>query len=69
MEEGDELVTVLHVVSITERAGLAMVSTRCDIYALPADADAATSHADPSTEGAELVSSVSSTLAVRGEGL
>ena len=66
---GDELVTVLHVVSITERAGLAMVSTRCDIYALPADADAATSQAAPSTEGAELVSSVSSTLAVRGEGL
>lgn len=66
---GDELVTVLHVVSITERAGLAMVSTRCDIYALPADADAAASHAAPGTEGAELVSSVSSTLAVRGEGL
>ena len=30
---GDELVTVLHVDSITERAGLAMVTTRCEITA------------------------------------
>ena len=50
---GDELVTVLHVDSITERAGLAMVSTRCEI------ADAA----------GEPVATVRSTLAVRGEGL
>ncbi|NLE71662.1 MAG: MaoC family dehydratase [Actinomycetales bacterium] len=49
---GDELVTVLHVDAITERAGLALVTTRCEI------ADAA---GDP-------VSTVVSTLAVRGEG-
>ncbi|WP_225752961.1 MaoC family dehydratase N-terminal domain-containing protein [Actinotalea sp. Marseille-Q4924] len=49
---GDELVTTLHVDSITERAGLAMVTTRCEI----ADADGAA------------VATVVSTLAVRGEG-
>lgn len=49
---GDELVTVLHVDAITERAGLALVTTRCEI----ADAEG-----DP-------VSTVVSTLAVRGEG-
>lgn len=58
---GDELVTVLHVVSITERAGLAMVTTRCDIAALPADL--------ASAERPTPVASVTSTLAVRGEGL
>lgn len=30
---GDELVTVLHIDSITERAGLSMVTTRCEITA------------------------------------
>ncbi|MCU1433135.1 MAG: hypothetical protein JWP95_2240 [Actinotalea sp.] len=30
---GDELVTVLHVDSVVERAGLAMVTTRCEISA------------------------------------
>ena len=30
---GDELVTVLHVDSVVERAGLAMVTTRCEIAA------------------------------------
>ncbi|HQY32348.1 MaoC family dehydratase N-terminal domain-containing protein [Actinotalea sp.] len=50
---GDELVTVLHVDAVVERAGLAMVTTRCEI------ADAA---------GAP-VATVTSTLAVRGEGL
>ena len=48
---GDELVTVLHVDAITERAGLAMVTTRCEI------ADAAGSP----------VATVTSTLAVRGD--
>ncbi len=48
---GDELVTVLRVDSITERAGLAMVTTRCEI----ADDDGAP------------VATVVSTLAVRGE--
>ncbi|MBI9113989.1 FAS1-like dehydratase domain-containing protein [Sanguibacter suaedae] len=55
---GDELVTVLHVDSITERAGLAMVTTRCEISAVVAE-QAAT----------EPVATVVSTLAVRGEGL
>jgi len=47
---GDELVTVLHVDQVVERAGLAMVTTRCEI------ADSAGSP----------VSTVVSTLAVRG---
>jgi acyl dehydratase len=48
---GDSLVTVLHVDSITERAGLAMVTTRAEIAA---------------DDGAP-VATVVSTLAVRGE--
>ena len=35
---GDRLVTVLHVDAITERAGLAMVTTRCEIAAEDGDA-------------------------------
>ncbi|HMO12425.1 MAG TPA: MaoC family dehydratase N-terminal domain-containing protein [Actinotalea sp.] len=49
---GDEITTVLHVDSILERAGLAMVSTRCEL------SDSAGSRVAP----------VLSTLAVRGEG-
>ncbi|ROS76750.1 MaoC family dehydratase N-terminal domain-containing protein [Cellulomonas sp. PhB143] len=49
---GDELVTVLHVDSIVERRGLAMVTTRCEISA---------------ADGGEPVATVVSTLAVRGE--
>ena len=49
---GDEVVTVLHVDSITERAGLAMVTTRCELASAAAD-------------GAPLATVVS-TLAVRG---
>lgn len=49
---GDRLVTVLHVDSVVERAGLAMVSTRAEI------ADAAGTP----------VATVTSTLAVRGDG-
>lgn len=48
---GDDLVTVLHVDAITERAGLAMVSTRCEISA---------------PDGTP-VATVRSTLAVRGD--
>lgn len=48
---GDRLVTVLHVDSITERAGLSMVTTRAVI----------------SAEDGEPVATVTSTLAVRGE--
>lgn len=51
---GDEVTTVLHVDAVVERAGLAMVTTRCELYG-----DAAlTDH----------VATVRSTLAVRGEG-
>ena len=48
---GDRLVTVLHVDAITERAGLSMVTTRAEIAA----------------EDGAVVSTVVSTLAVRGE--
>jgi acyl dehydratase len=48
---GDRLVTVLHVDSITERAGLSMVTTRAEIAA----------------EDGAPVATVVSTLAVRGE--
>jgi len=48
---GDRLVTVLHVDAVTERAGLAMVTTRAEIAG----------------EDGEPVSTVVSTLAVRGE--
>ena len=48
---GDRLVTVLHVDAITERAGLAMVTTRAEI----------------SADDGEPVATVVSTLAVRGE--
>ena len=53
---GDALVTVLHVDSLRERAGITMVATRCEIFA--ADADG---------HPGEPVSTVVSTLAVRGE--
>ena len=48
---GDRLVTVLHVDSVTERAGLSMVTTRAVI----------------SAADGEPVATVTSTLAVRGE--
>ncbi|WP_435299366.1 FAS1-like dehydratase domain-containing protein [Timonella sp. A28] len=52
---GDELVTVVHVDKIVERAGLALVTTRCEISAHNGDV-------------VEPVVTVTSTLAVRGEG-
>ena len=51
LQAGDEVVTVLHVDSITERAGLAMVTTRCELAS--------------ALDGAPLATVVS-TLAVRG---
>jgi len=48
---GERLVTVLHVDSIVERAGLAMITTRCEI----------------GTEAGDRVATVVSTLAVRPE--
>ncbi|MBK5250924.1 MAG: MaoC family dehydratase N-terminal domain-containing protein [Actinomycetales bacterium] len=49
---GDRLHTAVHVDSVTERAGIAMVTTRCEI----------------TDDGGAPVASVTSTLAVRGEG-
>lgn len=49
---GDRLVTTLHVEQITERAGITLVTTRCEI----------------ADEVGAPVSTVRSTLAVRGEG-
>lgn len=51
LHAGDEVVTVLHVDAITERAGLAMVTTRCELAS--------------AADGAALAT-VISTLAVRG---
>jgi acyl dehydratase len=53
---GDELTTVLHVDSLTQRAGITLVTTRCEIFA-----------ADDVGAPGEPVSTVVSTLAVRGE--
>lgn len=51
LHAGDEVVTVLHVDAITERAGLAMVTTRCELAS--------------AVDGAA-IATVISTLAVRG---
>ncbi|MFD6135637.1 MaoC family dehydratase N-terminal domain-containing protein [Isoptericola sp. NPDC056618] len=56
---GDELVTVLHVDSVTERAGIAMVTTRCEIFAA-VDGAAGDGTREP-------VATVSSSLVIRGE--
>lgn len=53
---GDELTTVLHVDSLTQRAGITLVTTRCEIFA-----------ADATGAPAEPVATVVSTLAVRGD--
>lgn len=53
---GQELTTIVHVDSITERAGLSMVTTRCEIYVVGQNGEAG-----------DHVSTVISTLAVRGE--
>jgi len=54
---GDELVTVLHVDSITQRAGIAMVTTRAEVGALATDGSGTV----------EPVATVTSSLVVRGE--
>ena len=56
---GDELVTVLHVDSVTERAGIAMVTTRCEIFAVTEGGGA--------DDAREPVATVSSSLVIRGE--
>lgn len=53
---GDELTTVLHVDSITSRAGIALVTTRCELFA-----------AGPDGAPGEPVTTVISQLAVRGD--
>lgn len=53
---GQELTTIVHVDSITERSGLSMVTTRCEIHVVGQNGEAG-NH----------VSTVISTLAVRGE--
>ena len=55
MVAGDEVVAVLHVDSVTERSGIAMVTTRCELYADGADG------------AREHVTTVTSSLVVRGE--
>ncbi|AEG43405.1 MaoC family dehydratase N-terminal domain-containing protein [Isoptericola variabilis] len=55
---GDELVTVLHVDSVTHRGSIGMVTTRCEIYAAASSDDA--------TPG-EHVATVTSSLVIRGE--
>lgn len=50
---GDEITTVLHVDKVVERAGLAMVTTRCELFA--------------AADSGDHIASVFSTLAVRGE--
>jgi len=55
---GDELVTVLHVDSVTQRAGISMISTRCELYAAGPDGEADTD---------DHVATVTSSLVVRPE--
>ncbi|PRZ07106.1 acyl dehydratase [Isoptericola sp. CG 20/1183] len=54
---GDELVTILHVDSVTQRASISMVTTRCEIFAAGTDGAAPGEH----------VATVTSSLVVRGE--
>ncbi len=51
---GDEITTVLHVDKVVERSGLAMVTTRCELFSTAGD-------------GTDHIATVLSTLAVRGE--
>ncbi|MEG3615958.1 FAS1-like dehydratase domain-containing protein [Isoptericola haloaureus] len=54
---GDELATVLHVDSVTQRAGISMVTTRCELFAVDAEGGDLGEH----------VATVTSSLVVRGE--
>lgn len=60
---GDELTTVLHVDRIVSRGAISMVTTRCEIYAMPQSVEVPSPEA--STPG-ERVATVTSTLAIRG---
>ncbi|MBO0608719.1 FAS1-like dehydratase domain-containing protein [Myceligenerans salitolerans] len=69
---GDELVTVLHVDSVTSRGPLSMVTTRCEIFAAPGTG---AENGSPAPGGVDAgsdrpgtpVATVTSTLAIRGE--
>ena len=61
---GDELTTVLYVDRIISRGAISMVTTRCEIYAMPESVEVPSPEAD--TPG-EHVATVTSTLAIRGE--
>jgi acyl dehydratase len=61
---GDELTTVLHVDRIVSRGAISMVTTRCEIFVLPAGAETPAPEADAPGEP---VATVTSTLAIRGE--
>ena len=54
---GDAITTVLHVDKVVERAGLAMITTRCELF---------TADDDGSANQSDHVATVTSTLAVRG---
>ncbi|MFI2489754.1 MaoC family dehydratase N-terminal domain-containing protein [Promicromonospora kroppenstedtii] len=61
---GDELTTVLHVDRVVVRGAISMVTTRCEIYAMPQHVEVPS----PEAEGpGEHVATVVSTLAIRGE--
>lgn len=61
---GDELTTVLHVDRIVSRGAISMVTTRCEIYAMPESVEVPSPEADSLGEP---VATVTSTLAIRGE--
>ncbi|GGM41520.1 MaoC family dehydratase N-terminal domain-containing protein [Promicromonospora citrea] len=61
---GDELTTVLHVDRIVSRGAISMVTTRCELYAMPQQVEVPSPEAD---SPGEHVATVVSTLAIRGE--
>ena len=61
---GDELTTVLHVDRVVSRGIISMVTTRCEIFALPTGIEEPVADADVPGEP---VATVISTLAIRGE--
>jgi acyl dehydratase len=60
---GDELTTVLHVDRVVSRGAISMVTTRCEIYAIPESIEVPSPEADSLGEP---VATVTSTLAIRG---
>ena len=65
---GDELTTVLHVDRVVNRGAISMVTTRCEIYAMPQSVEVPSPEAEAEAETpGEPVATVTSTLAIRGE--